>query len=107
MADSDVHTDASIPGLLLVLRRRAKLILACVLIVPGAVLALSLAQQKEYSATASLLFRDPALDQKLFGSTLLQPNRDPAREAQTNVRLVSLKVVAARTARVLPGGLSS
>lgn len=69
----------------------------------AAVLALSLSQQTQYTATASLLFRDPQLDQKLFGSTFLAPSTDPDREAATNVRLVSLDVVADRTQRRLSG----
>jgi capsular exopolysaccharide synthesis family protein len=69
----------------------------------GSSLALSLSQQREYSATAGLLFRDPGLDQKLFGTTFLAQSRDPTREAATNVKLVSLDVVAERTARLVRG----
>jgi len=74
--------------------------------VPGATVAFALLQQKEYTASARLLFRDPALDQKLFGSTVFQPSTDPAREAATNVALVSLEVVAARTSRTLRRSLT-
>ena len=81
--------------------------LACTLLVPAVALAVSLAQEKQYTATASLLFRDPALDEKLFGSTFIQQSGDPAREAATNLRLVSLDVVAARTARALGGRLDT
>lgn len=79
------------------LRRRIRIVLLCALVLPGAALALSLSQEKQYSASASLLFRDPQLDQKLFGSTFLAPSKDPDREAATNVELVSLGVVAKRT----------
>ena len=61
----------------------------------GTATVFSLTAQKEYSADAGLLFRDPGFDQKLFGTTFLAPNRDPAREAATNVKLVSLDIVAA------------
>jgi capsular exopolysaccharide synthesis family protein len=67
--------------------------------------ATAVVRPAEYSATASLLFRDPGLDQKLFGSTFLAPSRDPNRESETNVRLVSLETVAARAARKLGGGI--
>lgn len=90
-----------------ILRRRAGIVLACALLVPAVALAVSLAQEKRYTATASLLFRDPALDEKLFGSTFIQQSGDPAREAATNLRLVSLDVVAARTARALGGRLDT
>src|SRR5436305_9134175 len=98
--------------ILRMLRNRWKIVLACAIILPAAALAFSLAQQKQYSASASLLFRDPQFDQKLFGSTVFAPNTDPNREAATNVKLVSLEVVAARTAKALrgrvdPGTISS
>src|SRR4051794_29783081 len=81
-----------------ILRRRFLLIAACLLIAAGSAIAFSLSQPKEYSASASLLFRDPQLDQTLFGSTFLAPSNDPQREAATNAKLVSLEVVSARTA---------
>ena len=49
--------------------RRAPLIVACTLLTAGAALIFSLVQTKQYTADASLLFRDPGFDQKLFGST--------------------------------------
>ena len=92
-------------AILRMLRNRWKIVLACAIILPAAALAFSLSQQKQYSTSASLLFRDPQFDQKLFGSTVFAPTVDPAREAATNVRLVSLKVVADRTAKQLHVGL--
>src|SRR3954454_24543089 len=89
------------------LRRRILVVIACLVVVPGAAFAYSITQQKQYSATASLLFRDPQLDQKLFGSTVFSPSSDPAREAATNVKLVSLGTVADRTSRALKGELSA
>src|SRR6478752_3759523 len=86
---------------LAVLRRHLRVVLICALLTPAAALGFSLVQQKEYLATASLLFRDPGLDQKVFGSTFQQPTQDPTRQAATNVRLVSLDIVADRTARAL------
>jgi polysaccharide biosynthesis transport protein len=80
-----------------VVRRRWRLIALCFVVVLGASVAFSLVREKEYSASASLLFRDPAFDSTLFGSTFTEP-LDPARESATNVELVSLDVVAARAA---------
>jgi len=68
------------------------------LVVPAIAFAVSLSQPKKYSASASLLFRDPGFDQKLFGSSVLPASTDPTREAETNLRLVSLEVVAHRAA---------
>src|SRR2546421_10152609 len=104
MTNEDLKQDQTGPlALLRVLRRRLGVVIACAILVPAAALAFSLTQTKEYSASASLLFRDPQFDQKLFGSTVFQPNTDPSREAATNVALVSLETVAARTARALNG----
>jgi succinoglycan biosynthesis transport protein ExoP len=81
------------------IRRGFWLIAASMIIVGGAAAALSLTQTKQYAADASLLFRDPAFDQKLFGSTFQARSQDPDRQAATNVQLVGLKQVAERTAR--------
>lgn len=81
------------------LRRRLSIVIACLVVVPAAAVAFSLRQEKQYSAGASLLFRDVGFDEKLFGSTFAAPAMDPAREAATNIKLISLKVVSERTAR--------
>jgi capsular exopolysaccharide synthesis family protein len=87
---------------LAILRRNWALILTCLIVVPAAALAFSLAQDKEYTATASLLFRDPGLDERFFGGASLAPeDADPGRVAATNLRLVSLRGIAQRTAREL------
>jgi capsular exopolysaccharide synthesis family protein len=96
-ADFDVHY------LLRALRRRLPLVLLCVLVVPAVAVALSVIQKKKYTATASLLFRDPQFDQKLFGASFVPSETDPARQAATNLDLVSLQRVAALTAAQLPG----
>jgi capsular exopolysaccharide synthesis family protein len=56
-----------------------------------------------YDATASLLFRDPAIDQKLFPGSAFTPSQDPERTAATNVQLVSLDAVARIVATSMPG----
>lgn len=89
-----------------VLRRRVGLVALCLVLVPASAFAYSLAQEEQYSASAKLLFRDPALDQKLFGSSFTAPTSDPAREAATNEALVSLDVVAKRAASAIDGRLS-
>ena len=88
------------------LRRRILLIVVCVVVVAGSALGFSLSQEKQYSAEASLLFRDPGFDQRLFGASSFEGTLDPARDAETNVRLVSLDVVAADTADEVDGELT-
>ncbi len=87
--------------LLFVLRRRWGMILVCVLLGLAASVALSQLQQSEYTASASILFRDPGIDQELFGFSVSLPNTDQASQAATNMALVSLPTVASRTAAAL------
>jgi capsular exopolysaccharide synthesis family protein len=97
-------------ALLRVLRRRIGLILLCAVVTPLAAFVYSQLSEKTYEATASLLFRDPGFDQKLFGASPLTGSPDPSREAATNVALVGLNEVARRTAEKLgddiDGGVS-
>jgi capsular exopolysaccharide synthesis family protein len=88
------------------LRRRAGLIVLCVIVAGGSALAFSLLAEDEYSATASLLFRDPGFGQ-ILGSEGAPATQDPEREAATNARLVSLDVIGDRTARSFNGKLDS
>lgn len=84
-----------------VIAQRWMIVVVCVLLLGGLAFGYYKAQPKQYAATASLLFRDPAFDQKLFGSTFFQPNTDPDREALTNTTLAGFDVVAQRAARAL------
>lgn len=97
------QSELSLHGALSVLRRRLGVFLLCLILVPVSALVVSLLVEKQYTASAALLFRDPALDQKLFGSSFVERSGDDAREAATNVELVSLDAVAERTATTLDG----
>jgi receptor protein-tyrosine kinase len=90
-----------------ILRGQRNLILLCTLVAGVVALAYSLHQQRIYSATAELLFRDADLDQEFFGTTVLPPSTDPTREAATNLSLVSLQAVAQQTATALGGGATA
>src|SRR3954454_14272600 len=83
------------------LRGRAVLIIFCCLAGAAAAYVASNGQTKKYASTASLLFRDPRLDQTLFGSTDFGSGEDPARAAATNLVLVSLATVSLRTSERL------
>ncbi len=58
-------------------------------------------QQTEYTASASILFRESGVDQELFGYSAFQPSTDQPSQAATNLALVSLPLVASRTAGAL------
>jgi capsular exopolysaccharide synthesis family protein len=88
---------------LAILRRRAGLITLCFVLTAAAAFAFSELQTKEYSASASLLFRNPGFAEDLFSSTPAPTNPRPEREAATNEKLVGLKVVGVRAARKLSG----
>jgi tyrosine-protein kinase len=100
------ETDAQqsdLGGALAVLRRRAGLILLCAAIATVAAVGVSLVQEKQYSASASLLFRNPGFAESLFGNSVTTPATDPTREAATNEKLVGLEIVAKRTSEHLDG----
>jgi capsular exopolysaccharide synthesis family protein len=101
--EQDGDRQSDLEKILVVLRRRAWLILLCAVVAGGAAFGFSKLQQKEYSASASLLFRNPGFAEDLFGSTSPGFSNDPTREAATNEKLVGLAVVGARAAKFLPG----
>jgi capsular exopolysaccharide synthesis family protein len=88
--------------ILAILRRRSLLIGLCTLGIALAAFGWSALQQKEYSSSASLLFRNPGFAEDLFGTSQTTSITDPTREAATNEKLVSLKIVADRAAKYLP-----
>jgi capsular exopolysaccharide synthesis family protein len=104
--DQRESSGAALRDALRVFWRRRFVIALFLLLTVGAVVALTVAQEQRYVASASLLFRDPEFDQKLFGTTAFAPSSDPEREAATNVQLASLGVVADRTAKRLGQGLT-
>lgn len=75
---------------------RRKLVVGVVLVLSVVVaLVLSERAQKEYAASAQLLFRDPGFTAALFGGTnLFEPGQDPKRDLQTNVNVVASRNVA-------------
>lgn len=93
--------------ILRIARRNLRLIIICIIVAPGVAFALSALQEKQYTATASLLFRDPQVDQNLFGNSSLTNQQDPTRAAATNLKLARSEVVAARTATALGTGLTA
>jgi succinoglycan biosynthesis transport protein ExoP len=87
------------------LRQRSRVIVVCMILVTGSAAAFSFSRQKQYTAQASLLFRDSQLGAGILGLIGSSGPTDPARESETNVKLVGSPAVAARVARDL-GGIS-
>ena len=102
-APDDSNRQTDLERVIAILRRRAGLILLCLVVTTAAAVGFSLLQQKEYSASASLLFRNPGFAEDLFGTSATSVNPVPTREAATNEKLVGLDVVAERTAKRLEG----
>jgi polysaccharide biosynthesis transport protein len=98
------HAEGDLRALLAMLRRRgAVIVLATVVGLAGAVI-FSHSQQKRYEGTSKLLFRPLLLDLAVTGVPLQAPSRDPQRDADTNLALISLDEVRARAAaRLGPG----
>ena len=68
-----------------IVRRRAGLIALCGVGLAVVALGFSLSQPKEYSATASLLFRNPGFADELFGTIPSQMNPEPAQIGRAHV----------------------
>jgi succinoglycan biosynthesis transport protein ExoP len=80
-----------------IVRRRKWVILQAIIAIPLIAFVFSLSQTKEYTATATLLFRQPP-------SALAETSiADPTREAATNGELVGLPVVAEKAAEQTEG----
>ncbi len=97
----DEGSGAALRSFIRVVRRRLPLLIVCMVVVPVVALAWSLQQDKEYSSSASLLFRTTNIDQSLTGTSFFSGGEDATRQAQTNVNLVSMGDVAARTAKAI------
>jgi capsular exopolysaccharide synthesis family protein len=83
-----------------IFRRRMGWVLSFCLVGTAAALLFSLSQEKEYSASASILVREPGAAESLVGTSGDQAF-DPDREAATSADLFRLDVIAQRTARRL------
>jgi polysaccharide biosynthesis transport protein len=93
--------EGAIEQALRIVRRRKVIVLQALIGVPLIALALTLTQQKEYTATATLLFREtPASISGTSGGVV-----DPTREAATNGELVALPVVAEEAAKSVNGAI--
>jgi capsular exopolysaccharide synthesis family protein len=85
-----------------VLVRRWPVVLATLLASLLIALLLSTREHKEYSSTASLLFRDPGFAQALYGNGLFSNGQqEPQRTTQTEIDVVTSANVASVAANLL------
>jgi succinoglycan biosynthesis transport protein ExoP len=88
------------------LRRRAPLILLCCVLAAGAAYGFSKHQTKKYTATASLVFTNNQLSQQVAGLQPAGNNETQQAQQDTNLKLVQLGDMAAKTAAKLGHGLT-
>lgn len=84
-----------------IVRRRKWIILQATIAVPVIALLLAVTQAKQYTATATLYFRQPPISIGESSGVI-----DPTREAATNGELATLPVVAEHAAKKLGHGIS-
>lgn len=96
--DPQVSSEGVLEQLLRIVRRRRLVVAQALVVVPLLALLFSLAQEDQYTATATLLFRQAPYD-ITEGEDVI----DPTREAATNGQLVGLSVVADKAAESLDG----
>jgi capsular exopolysaccharide synthesis family protein len=100
------HTNLSLEQVLGILRRRAQWILLCFVLATAAAYGLSKHQTKKYTATTSLVFSTNELSQEVAGLQAVGSGVTPQAQLNTNVKLVQLGDMAARTASLLGQGLT-
>src|SRR5450755_4068413 len=88
------------PGLVAIARRRAWIMIPCVILAAAAAFAVSSRQEKKYSSTAALLFQTSEFSASASSS-------DPTTAQATNVELVSEPIISVDTARSLGGAISA
>jgi len=101
------QTNLSLEQVLGVLRRRAAWILLCFVLAAGAAYGFSKHQTKKYTATASLVFNNSQTNQQAAGLQALGGGGSSQLAQQnTNLKLVQLGDMAAKTAALLGQGLT-
>lgn len=102
---SEKEQTQSLEQMLNVLRRRWGVISVCFVLVAGAAFVFSKHQTKKYTATASLVFNNNQQAQEVAGLPVANSNSQQATQ-NTNLKLVQLGDMAAKTANQLGLGLS-
>jgi capsular exopolysaccharide synthesis family protein len=100
------QTSPSAEQLLDILRRRAPWILLCFVLVAGVAYGFSKRETKKYTATAALTFNNNQLDQQIAGLSASNSNSNPLVQQDSDIELVRVGNMAAKTARLLGHGLT-
>jgi capsular exopolysaccharide synthesis family protein len=100
------QANLSIEQVLGILRRRAGWVLLCFVLVAIAAYGFSKHQTKKYTATASLVFNNSQTNQQAAGLGTLSGSTSQVAEENTNLKLVQLGDMAAKTAGRLGEGLT-
>src|SRR2546430_2952997 len=95
------HTNQSLEYLLSTVRRRAGWVALCTVLVAGAAFGFSKPQAKKYTATAVLVFESNQRGQQIAGLSGASSSESQQAQTSTNLRLLQLGDVAAKTARAL------
>jgi capsular exopolysaccharide synthesis family protein len=101
------QTTLSLERLSGILRRRAPLILLCFVLAAAAAYGYSKHKTKKYTAVASLVFSSNPLGQQIAGLPANGGNSALAQQVATNLELVKVGDMAARTANLLGHGLTA
>jgi len=99
-------TDLDLAYALRVLRRRGFVAILCMLLAGGAAFLVSKHQRKQYTTSASILYRSVLNDQQAAGLPPVGPT-DPQAETDTNLKLATLPRIAAETAAKLGRGTTA
>ncbi len=99
------QTNLSLERVLGILRRRSPWILLCLVLTAGAAYGFSKHQTKKYTATASLVFNNNQPSQQVAGLPVV--NSNPQAQQSTNLKLVQLGDMAAKTAALIGQGLTA
>jgi capsular exopolysaccharide synthesis family protein len=100
------QANLSIEQVLGILRRRAPWIALCFVLVTVAAYGFSKHQTKKYTATASLVFNNSQANQQAAGLQAVSGGNSQQSQQNTNLRLVQLGDMAAKTAARLGQGLT-
>ena len=101
------QANRTLEDLLSTLRRRAPWVVLCTVLVAGVAFFFSERQAKEYTATASLVYESNQLGRQIAGLPGAASSSESQQTQQsTNLRLLELGDVAAKTARQLGHGLT-
>ena len=105
MDPHDSEHTLDLEQVLSILRRRAPVIVLCLVLVTVSAFFFSEHQIKKYTATASLVFNNAQISQQVAGLQAINTNEAKAQQT-TNVKLLELGPTASQAAQQVGGGLT-